>query len=55
MKTPNIRGAVEKMNTTLVGKQVFLNLFPKKGKQQVRIIKPTSLKGEAKTASKFAV
>jgi len=56
MKTGDIRGAVKEMGTTLIGQQVFLNMFPKSDKQQVRIVKPLSKKApEAKVASKFQV
>lgn len=56
MKTPNIRGAVEKMGKELVGKPVFLSMFPKKGKQETRIVTPSSATEEkSKPASKFAV
>ena len=57
MKVGDIRGAVETMGKTLVGKPVFLSMFPKKDKQQVRIVRPSTGedKGSAKPASKFAV
>jgi hypothetical protein len=56
MKTGNIRGAVEEMKKTIVGKPVFLSMFPKKLKQQVRIVKKSDgTKADAKPASKFAV
>jgi len=56
MKTGNIRGAVEEMKKTIVGKPVFLSMFPKKTKQQVRIVKKSDgTKADAKPASKFAV
>ena len=56
MKTGNIRGAVEEMKKTIIGKPVFLSMFPKKLKQQVRIVKKSDgTKADAKPASKFAV
>ena len=56
MKTGNIRGAIEKMSTTIVGKPVFLSMFPKKDKQKVRIVKRSSAKKEeGGAASKLAV
>ena len=56
MKTGNIRGAVEEMKKTITGKPVFLSMFPKKTKQQVRIVKKSDgTKADAKPASKFAV
>lgn len=57
MKTGNIRGAVSDMQKTIVGKPVFLSMFPKKDKQQVRIVKKGdgSEKEASKPVSKFAV
>jgi hypothetical protein len=57
MKTGDIRGAVEAMGKTIVGKPVFLSMFPKKDKQQVRIVRPSSGddKKPSAPASKFAV
>jgi hypothetical protein len=56
MKTGNIRCAVEEMKKTIVGKPVFLSMFPKKLKQQVRIVKKSDgSKEDKKPASKFAV
>lgn len=56
MKTGNIRGAVDEMKKTIVGKPVYLSMFPKKEKQQVRIVKKSDgTKADAKPASKFAV
>jgi hypothetical protein len=56
MKTGNIRGAVAKMGKDLIGKPVFLSMFPKKGKQETRIVTPSSAKEEpAKSVSKFNV
>ena len=56
MKTDAIKNAVDKMNTELAGKQVFITAFPKKDKQQVRVVqRKDAVKVDTSTVSKFAV
>lgn len=56
MKSDNIRGNVEKMNSVLVGKKVFITAFPKGGRQQIRIVKPKDATAKKDTPkSKFEV
>ena len=56
MKNDNIRGAVERMNDELKDSEVFITAFPKKDKQQIRIVKPKdAVRADDSPASKFAV
>lgn len=55
MKTDAIKNSVDKMNTELAGKTVFITAFPKKGKQQIRIVQRKDAVAGDKPASKFAV
>jgi hypothetical protein len=56
MKSDDIRGSIEEMNTKLKDKEVFITAFPKGDKQQIRIVKPKdATKTDDGPKSKFAV